>query len=137
MIHLRYKQPKTLATRFIQTAMAFLFVSSTSLAHLALDTDSRTVAALIPSYLVSWISLAAFGVLYASYPYFQDGLAPLLHYLLHAPGLALLCVGQALCALAGRPSPGLVTWMGSAMLALGMVLFSVNAIAVLRRQKNI
>lgn len=80
--------------------------------------------------LAGWASLALFGLTYRAYPDMAERRLALVHFIVSGTGAVLLPIGIGLAVL--KSQPGLAI-LGALLWLLGVLLFLVQLVGVLRR----
>lgn len=114
-----------LSNRFITTAVVFFIVGVGLGIYMGANEDFRLTHVHVHINLLGWVALGLIGVIYAGQPALQRGWLPHAHYWLHTIGLVIFMAGFAWSRLSGQFQFVPVA-LGSSMVALGVLLFSVN-----------
>jgi hypothetical protein len=120
-----------LSKRLLLTAIAFFVVGVAAGMYMGIAQDFRFVHVHAHLNLLGWVALALAGLLYAVHPRLQTTWMAHAHYWLHTLGLIVFMGGFAWGSASGQ-KPVVPVAIGATSVALGVLLFAVNAFIRLR-----
>lgn len=120
-----------LSHRLLLTAIAFFVLGVAAGMYMGIAQDFRFVHVHAHVNLLGWVALGLVGLLYAVHPHLQTTWMAYAHYWLHTLGLVVFMGGFAWGSATGHKAM-LPVALGATSVALGVLLFAVNAFSRLR-----
>ncbi len=87
--------------------------------------------------LLGWVSMALFGIIYCIFPSAGETKLAKAHFWLHNIGLPLMQGALFIVLVTGNPGLTIVTIIGSILVVVGVILFTINILNLKANQNRI